>query len=115
MVDDDDEVRLSTQDHLRSYGARVVAFDSAEAFLRAPEAASVDALITDYWMPGRTGAELIEGLRLRGATMPAIVISACDSGSTEARVLARGAVRFLRKPVDPDELVGVLKQFDCLS
>jgi FixJ family two-component response regulator len=115
VVDDEEEVRVSTRDLLRSCGAQVLAFDTAEAFLAAPEAADVDGLVTDYWMPGMNGAALLEELRRRGAIFPVVVISARDSGSTEALVMGKGAAAFLRKPVDPDELVIVLERLGCLN
>lgn len=115
VVDDEEEVRVSTRDLLRSCGARVLAFDAAEAFLAAPEAANVDGLVTDYWMPGMNGAALLDELRRRGATFPVVVISARDSGSTQALVMGKGATVFLRKPVDPDELVLVLERLGCLN
>jgi FixJ family two-component response regulator len=115
VVDDEEDVRVSTRDLLRSCGARVLEFEAAEAFLAAPEAVDVDGLVTDFWMPGMDGAALLDELSRRGAAFPVVVISARDSGSTEAMVMGKGAVAFLRKPVDPDELVLVLERLGCLG
>jgi FixJ family two-component response regulator len=115
VVDDEEEVRVSTRDLLRTYGARVLVFDAAEKFLAAAEAADIDGLVTDFRMPGMNGAALLDVLRQRGATFPVVVISARDSGSTQALVISKGAAAFLRKPVDPDELVMVLERLHCLA
>ena len=115
VVDDEADVRVSTRDLLRSYGAQVLAFDAAESFLASPEAARIDCLVTDFRMPGMNGAALLDALRQRGATFPVVVISALDSGATQAFVMSKGAAAFLRKPVDPDELVATLEHLNCLG
>ena len=115
VVDDEEEVRVSTRDLLRSCGAQVLVFDAAETFLAAPEAADIDGLVTDFRMPGMNAAALLDVLRQRGITFPVVVISAFDSGSTQAQVMDKGAAAFLRKPVDPDDLVMVLERLHCLA
>jgi FixJ family two-component response regulator len=115
VVDDEEEVRVSTRDLLRSCGAQVLVFDAAETFLAAPEAADIDGLVTDFRMPGMNAAALLDVLCQRGITFPVVVISALDSGSTQALVMDKGAAAFLRKPVDPDDLVMVLERLHCLG
>ena len=110
VVDDDEGVRLSTRDLLRSFGARVAAFESAEHFLAAAaDLAKIDLLITDFKMPGTNATGLIEALRARGATFPVVVMSGVDSDSTRTAVMEKGAAAFLPKPVDPDELARLLE------
>lgn len=108
IADDEEEVRLSTRDLLRSYGAQVLLFDSAEALLASADLPSIDALVTDYKMAGMNAAELILALHARGAEFPVIVISALEAQPTGAQVTAAGARAFLSKPVDPNELIGAL-------
>ena len=115
VVDDEEEVRVSTRDLLRSCGAQVLVFDAAETFLAAPEAADIDGLVTDFRMPGMNAAALLDVLRQRGITFPVVVISAFDSGSTQAQVMDKGAAAFLRKPADPDDLVMILERLHCLG
>ena len=115
VVDDEEDVRVSTQHLLRSCGARVLLFDCAEAFLAAPEGAYLDGLVTDFRMPGMNGADLLDQLRRRGFSYPVVFISALNSGLTEAMAMERGAAAYLRKPVDPDELIIVLERLHCLD
>ncbi len=110
IVDDEEEVRLSTRTLLRSYGIQALAFESAKSFLEGPDLSTVDCLITDVQMPGMDGAALLDALGERGARFPVIVISALDSEQTRAIVLAKGADAFLPKPVDPDDLMGWLER-----
>lgn len=108
VIDDEEEVRLSTRDLLRSYGVQVAIFDSAEAFLAGADLGAVDILITDFKMPGMTAAGLLDALRERGASFPVVVMSALEAEPTRAVVMDRGAAAFLSKPVDPDELTRLL-------
>ena len=109
VVDDEEEVRLSTRDLLRSYGVRVPIFESAEHFLAGADLAEINVLITDFKMPGMNAGGLLEALHERGATFPVVVMSAFDPESTRAAVMEKGAAAFLPKPVDPDELTRVLE------
>ena len=109
VVDDEEEVRLSTRDLLRSYGVQVPVFESAEHFLAGADLAEINILITDYKMPGMNAAGLLDALHARGATFPVVVMSALDPESTRAAVMEKGAAAFLPKPVDPDELARVIE------
>ena len=109
VVDDEEEVRLSTRDLLRSYGVQVSVFESAEHFLADADLAEINVLITDYKMPGMNAAGLLDVLHARGATFPVVVMSALDPELTRAAVMEKGAAAFLPKPVDPDELTRVLE------
>ena len=115
VVDDEEDVRVSTQDLLRSCGARVLVFDRAEAFLAAPEAAQLDGLVTDFRLPEMNGAALLDELRRRRVSYPVVFISALNSGLTETMVRDTGAAAYLGKPVDPDELIMVLERLHCLD
>lgn len=109
VVDDEEEVRLSTQDLLRSYGVQAPVFESAEHFLAGADLAEINVLITDFKMPGMNADGLLQALHARGATFPVVVMSALDPVSTRAAVMENGAAAFLPKPVDPDELTRVLE------
>ena len=76
LVDDEEVVRLATADMLRDIGYVVVEASSASQALAALRAdAEVEALVTDYLMPGMTGAGLIAELRAGGVGMPALLIT----------------------------------------
>ena len=58
IVDDDDALRNSLDNLLRSVGFRVQGFSSAEAFLHANQAHETACLILDVRLPGMNGLEL---------------------------------------------------------
>lgn len=76
LVDDDDLVRASTAETLGELGYVVVEAASGDEAIRKLEAgAKVDVLITDYQMPGMTGAELAMFVRREYAVTRILLVS----------------------------------------
>ena len=76
LVDDEDLVRTLTADLLRDLGYTVVeAASGAQALAALREGLEADVLVTDYLMPGMTGAALIEEVRLAGRRLPALLVT----------------------------------------
>ncbi len=98
VVDDDESVRESLPDLLRSFGMEVEAFSSAEAFLGSGSLARTGCLILDVAMPGMTGPELQQELARRKHKIPIIFITAHSDERMRPRVLRCGAVACLFKP-----------------
>src|SRR5205809_7905438 len=98
VVDDDESVRESLPDLLREFGFAVRAFSSAEEFLASDCIEQTSCLILDIAMPGMTGPDLQQELRIRRKEIPIIFITAQTDESVRARVLEQGAVESLLKP-----------------
>ena len=76
LVDDEEVVRLATAAMLRDLGYAVTEASSANQALTAIRSGlDVDVLVTDYLMPGTTGAGLINELRAMGSRMPILLIT----------------------------------------
>jgi FixJ family two-component response regulator len=108
IIDDDDAIRDSLRLVLEVAGFAAAEFPSAEAFLATP-AAKHDFLIVDINLPGISGVELLEKLRVGGNTVPVLLISARLSAAIRARGRAAGAVALLEKPCDGQEIVRFVK------
>jgi len=98
VVDDDESVRESLPDLLREFGFAVRAFSSAEDFLASDCVDQTKCLILDMAMPGMTGPELQQELRIRRKEIPIVFITAQRDETVRARVLEKGAVECLLKP-----------------
>jgi FixJ family two-component response regulator len=98
LVDDDESVRESLPDLLRSFGLEVHPFASAEAFLASESLDRTDCLVLDVAMPGMSGPDLQEELARRGRAIPIVFITAHSDDAMRPRVLGRGAVAYLIKP-----------------
>jgi FixJ family two-component response regulator len=109
VIDDDESVRESIPDLLRTFGFHVRAFDSAEAFLGSDVIEVTRCVVLDVAMPGMSGPELFERLKQRPKALPVIFITAQRNGDLCQRLVARGAAACLYKPFDPMALVGAVK------
>ncbi|WP_223217315.1 response regulator transcription factor [Rhizobium cauense] len=105
IVEDDDGIRIAYADLMSSYGYEVRAFASAEEFIASNCQSEVECLILDQRLPGLSGLELQALLKREKCTLPIIFVTSHDDDVTRARALENGAVHFLNKPIDPDELV----------
>ena len=110
IVDDDDSLRNSLANLIRSAGFRAQGFASADEFLGSDRARETDCLILDVRMPGMTGLDLQRRLAAENWSVPIIFISShTDDREARARALSAGAVSFLYKPCRDDELLRALE------
>jgi len=104
IVDDEAEVRESLSVFLRSEGYAVAAYPSARAFMRAYDDAP-GCLLLDILMPGVSGLDLQDWLVTKRSALPVIIITGQRDEVTHSEALLAGAVAFLLKPIDPEELL----------
>lgn len=109
LVDDDDAVRDSVSLLMRSAGLRTREFDSASAFLDGYDRDQPGCLLLDVRMPGMSGLELQKELNKRNHTLPIVFISAHGDIPMAVEAVRRGAVDFIQKPFDDEELVSTVK------
>ena len=110
VVDDDVSVRESLELLIDSAGWQSKTFGSAKEFLsypripRAPGCVVLDVSLSDL-----SGLELQGRVALGGIDMPIILISGYGDDSMRVRALSAGAVAFLTKPLDADELLRAIQ------
>ncbi|MFO0596633.1 MAG: ATP-binding protein [Myxococcaceae bacterium] len=99
LVDDDGLTRQALGAMLEGWGYEVLAAQTAEEALEyQAQLERLDVVLTDLWLPGRSGVELLQELRQKRAGVRAIVVSGDTSKDAPTRVQELGAA-FLRKPV----------------
>ena len=108
IVDDDDSLRNSLDNLIRSVGFRAQGFPSAEAFLSSNQVHDTACLILDVRLPGMNGLELQR--RIAGANwrIPIIFITSHADGDARARALEAGAVDYLYKPFREEQLLNAI-------
>jgi FixJ family two-component response regulator len=109
VVDDDASVREALPDLLHELGFASQAFPSAKSFLSSSVLGDTRCLILDIAMRGMTGPELHRELVDRHLAIPVIFVTALGDETLRPRLLARGAVDCLFKPVSEQALIEALE------
>jgi len=109
VVDDDESLRRSLRNLLRSVGFGVETFASAEEFLRSAHRGSTGCLVLDLRMSGMSGLDLLRQLAVEDSHIPAVILTAHGDVETRRRSLQAGAVAFLDKPFRSDALLDAVR------
>lgn len=105
VIDDDEAVRDALSVHLDLAGLRARTFASARDFLAAIHPDQPGCAILDIRMPEMDGLTLQQEMIRRGVTLPVIVISGHGDVPAAVTAFRAGAVDFLQKPFDEDQLI----------
>ena len=108
VIDDDDAVRQSLEFLLRTAGVTVRGFESAKAFLEVLPQIRSGCIITDVRMPDITGIDLLRHVKEFNPDLPVIVITGHGDISLAVDAMKLGAVDFLEKPFDDDQLLAAV-------
>ncbi len=103
VVDDDRRIRDLLSRFLASEGYRVSTADTAADARAKLKSLSFDLLVLDVMMPGETGFDFAQSLRLE-STVPILMLTARDAAESRIKGLEIGADDYLSKPFEPREL-----------
>lgn len=109
VADDDQSIRTVLRHALGGAGYDVECTDNAASLFEMAAAGKGDLVITDVKMPGISGLELLPRLRARRPDLQVIVISAQNVLTTAMSASERGALEFLPKPFDVEELLHMVR------
>ena len=109
VIDDDESVRESLPDLLNELGFSAQVFSSGEEFLESDFVGLSSVLILDVTMPGMSGPELQDELKLRGDETPIVFITARKDDTIRPSLIERGAVECLFKPFSDTALLSAMK------
>jgi len=109
IIDDDQSARLGITRLVRAAGMNAESFASAGDFLTTGRSDGPGCIVLDVRMPEMTGPELQEELDRADYCMPIIFLSAHGDVPTTAKAMKKGAVDFLTKPVDKDDLLEAIR------
>jgi FixJ family two-component response regulator len=110
VVDDDAAARESVLALVSLKGVRVQGFASAEEFLAQFGPHMSGCLVVDVRMTGMSGLQLLQQLSARKSTLPAIVITGYADVPMAVKAMQSGAMTFLEKPCQDQELWQAIQQ-----
>lgn len=110
VVDDDASVREALSNLLEAVGLYAEVFGSTEEFLRTKRPEVPSCLVLDVTLPGMNGLEFQEMLSKTGNPIPIVFITAFGDIPMTSRAMKGGAVEFLAKPFQKDDLLTAIDQ-----
>lgn len=110
LVDDDSSVCEALGDLLESARFAVRRFGSAESFLAEWKSEMAGCLLLDVRLPGLSGLELQTWLAEKSQSIPIVIMTAHGDIPMVRKALKAGAIDFLTKPFQDDELLRAIDQ-----
>ena len=115
IVDDDVAICAGICDLLESANFKTRQFSSAEEFLENWNPGMSGCLLLDVRLPGVSGMELHAKMRDSGVSLPVIIMTAHGDMAMVRKALKAGAVEFLIKPFQDEELLQAVQQAFALD
>ncbi len=110
LVDDEPALLRATARALRAAGLHVEAVSDGESAARLLGSLDVDVVVTDVHIPGTDGIALLRLVRIHDAHLPVVLMSGSPDLATALPAVEHGALRYLCKPIDLQELVRVVRR-----
>jgi DNA-binding NtrC family response regulator len=110
IVDDDPGQRSLLESFLRSQNFDVVLADSGERALALLPGGNFSLMISDVRMPGLSGLETLRRVRLQLPALPVLLVTAYADIRDAVVAMRDGALNYLAKPIDLDELLSTVRQ-----
>jgi DNA-binding NtrC family response regulator len=115
IVDDDPGQRSLLDSFLKSQGFETVLATSGEAALETLRTGTFSMMISDVRMPGLTGLETLRRARQEHAVLPVLLVTAYADIREAVGAMRDGALNYLAKPIDLDELLATVQQVTGLA
>jgi FixJ family two-component response regulator len=108
LIDDEPSVLKALARVIGATGFRTASFSSPQSFLEQYEPTARGCIVLDVSMPGFTGLELQQALIEKNCSLPIVFLTARGDIPTSVRAMKHGAVDFLTKPVDDNDLIAAV-------
>ena len=105
LVDDDEPFRERMARALRDRGHEVRTASGPDDAIRLATEDSPECAVVDLRMPGGSGLDVVSALRTIDPATTVVVLTGYGSIATATEAVRRGALHYLQKPVDADELL----------
>jgi len=110
VVDDEKNITFVIQAMLERAGFEAIVFNDSGEAIEAIASEDVDVVVTDLYMPGPGGMEILDYCQKSHAQVPVVIITAYGTVESAVSALKRGAFDFVTKPFDQVELLNVVQK-----
>ncbi len=110
IVDDDPSVRRGLERLIRSVGWKAETFASAQEFLARPRTEAPSCLVLDLQLPDLSGLDLQKRMAEAGLETPIVFLTGHGDIPASAQAMKAGAIEFLTKPVDEQDLLKAIQE-----
>src|SRR5687767_7956644 len=110
IVDDERAILDTVEILLRGEGFEASVAQSGREALERFDEVSPDVVLTDIRMPGVTGLDILEAVRLRDPEVPVILMTAQASLQSAVKAVNQGAFYYLQKPFSNDDLIALCRR-----
>jgi DNA-binding NtrC family response regulator len=110
LVDDELNTLKVLSAILRGAGYSVTTARTAEEALDRTAKNTFDVVVTDFKLPGMNGRELLDALSTACPDIPVVMVTAYGTIGMAVEAMKKGAFSYIAKPVNPDELLTVLRE-----
>ncbi|MDR4988873.1 MAG: sigma-54 dependent transcriptional regulator [Bacteroidales bacterium] len=109
VIEDDPVSRTLVSEILKKSGFQAIVAKNGPEGIELAANNKPDLVITDYQMPGMTGVEVLSRLKELNPLLPVIMLTAYGDASLTIKSMQSGAFDFIEKPINPKELVQVVR------
>lgn len=110
VIDDEKNITFVIQAMLERAGFEAIVFNDSGDAIDAIGSEDFDLIVTDLYMPGPGGMEILEYCQKNHVQLPVVVITAYGTVESAVSALKRGAFDFITKPFDQTELLNVVQK-----
>ncbi|MBW8888554.1 MAG: sigma-54-dependent Fis family transcriptional regulator [Fibrobacteres bacterium] len=110
IAEDEKSLRLALEDELREAGFKVEVASSGEEAIAKLAAAEYDLVVCDLIMDGIGGKEVLDHVKARHPGTAFVLMTAHATIQSAIEILKRGAMDYLRKPFEIEELLKIISQ-----
>ncbi len=110
IVDDDKSIRWVLEKALAREDIAFKSFSSAQDALAALDTSPPQVVVSDIRMPGASGLELLQEIKLRHPKLPVIIMTAYSDLESAVSAFQGGAFEYLPKPFDVDQAIALIRR-----
>jgi FixJ family two-component response regulator len=109
IIDSDDSLRAQLRTLLEAAGLKIELFKSAEEYLKRGKSHSPNCIVLDVRLPGISGLDLQSRQAKTRCKTPLVFLTAQNEVRTSVRAMKAGAIDFLTKPFQDEELLDAVR------